>query len=217
MSNDSSVVTAQHFAYLAERTLGEDAFLGDLKAAARADGIPPIWVAPEQASFLQILVKLTNAKNIVEVGTLAGTTAIHLARAAGKGGRVRTIELSEKHADFARDWVQKSDVADRVEVLTGTGDEHLAAMEDGTIDILLLDADKSGYPGYLKHGMRILRTGGMLLADNAFAFGQLLDENPTDREVGAVRAFNDLVPTVDGLHAVIVPIGDGMWCGVKES
>lgn len=217
MSNDSSVVTAAHFGYLAERTRSEDTFLDDLKAAARADGIPPIWVAPEQASFLQVLVKLTAAKNIVEVGTLAGSTAIHMARAAGEGGKVRTIELSEKHAQFAREWVAKSDVPDRVEVLTGTGDEHLAAMEDGTVDILLLDADKSGYPGYLKHGMRILRTGGMLLADNAFAFGQLLDETPTDGEVGAVRAFNDLVPTVDNLHAVIVPIGDGMWCGVKEA
>ena len=131
--------------------------------------------------------------------------------------RVRTIELNEEHAAFARAWVARSDVNDRIEVLQGTGDAHLAQVEDASVDVLLLDADKSGYPNYLREGMRILKPGGMLLADNAFAFGQLLDEHPTDREVGAVRAFNDLVPTVDGLHAVIAPIGDGMWMGVKES
>jgi len=68
---------------------------------------------------------------------------------------------------------------------------------------------------YLRESLRIVRRGGLILVDNAFAFGQLLDERPTDREVGAVRAFNEYMNQVQGLHSIIVPIGDGLWVGVK--
>jgi caffeoyl-CoA O-methyltransferase len=83
------------------------------------------------------------------------------------------------------------------------------------VDAVFLDADKGGYPAYLKEAMRFVRPGGLIMADNAFAFGQLFDENPTDGEVGAVKAFNDFIPTLENLSAVIVPIGDGLWVGVK--
>src|SRR5262245_1759941 len=98
MSEASTLVTADHYRYLAERTTREDAFLADLKRAASAEGIPSIWIAPEQASFMQILLRIAKAKEVVEVGTLAGYSAIAMARALPDGGRVRTIELVEKHA-----------------------------------------------------------------------------------------------------------------------
>ncbi len=121
MSESSTLVTAEHYRYVAERTAGEDAFLKDLKRAATAEGIPSIWIAPEQASFMQILLRLARARDVVEVGTLAGYSAIAMARALPEGGRVRTIELVAKHADFAERWIAKSDVADRVAVLRGAG------------------------------------------------------------------------------------------------
>lgn len=133
MSHESTIVTTEHFAYLAARTQAEDPFVAELKAAAREAGLPPIWVAPEQASLLEVLVKLAGAREVVEVGTLAGSTAIHLARAVGPQGRVRTIEFEPKHAAFARDWCGRSDVADRIEVLEGTGDEHLASTDASSI------------------------------------------------------------------------------------
>ena len=101
MSDTSTLVTAAHFRYVAERTSREDEFLKDLKRAAVREGIPSIWVAPEQASFMQILLRLARARDVVEVGTLAGYSAIAMARALPEGGRVRTIELVAKHADFA--------------------------------------------------------------------------------------------------------------------
>ena len=217
MSARSSVVTTGHFEYLAARTQGDDAFLTELKRAAAAEGIPPIWVSPEQASLMQILLMAAGAKQVVEVGTLAGYSAITMARALPEGGRVRTIELDDKHADFAEEWVSRSDVAGRVEVHRGAGADVLAGFDDDSADACFLDADKSSYPVYLDHAMRIVRVGGLILCYNAFAFGQLLAEHPTDREVGAVRAFNDHVPTVAGLRAVIVPIGDGCWVGVREA
>jgi predicted O-methyltransferase YrrM len=215
MSETSTLVTAQHFAYLAARTHGDDAFLKDLKRAAQAAGIPAISVAPEQASFMQILLRAIGARDVVEVGTLAGYSAISMARALPAGGTLRTIEYEKKHADFARAWIAKSDVFDRVHVLEGRGVDVLKTFGADSADLAFLDADKASYPAYLQHALRIVRTGGLILVDNAFAFGQLLDPHPTDREVLAVRAFNDVMAAEKRVHGVIVPIGDGLWVGVK--
>jgi caffeoyl-CoA O-methyltransferase len=216
MSDNSTVVTAEHFRYLAERTAGEDDLLRSLKREAAAEGIPPIWIAPEQASFMQILLRAAKAREVVEVGTLAGYSAIVMARALGEGGRVRTIELNPKHADFARRWIAKSDVAARIEVTLGAGLAVLPAFAADSADAAFLDADKASYPRYLAECLRIVRRGGLIMADNAFAFGELFASSPRDNEVGAIRQFNDVMAKESRLHSVIVPIGDGLWVGVKR-
>ncbi len=216
MSAESTVVTARHFAYIAARTSQEDDFLRRLRGAAVEEGIPEIQIAPEQAAFLQILLRLCKAREVVEVGTLAGYSAICMARALPPGGRVRTIEILDKHADFAERWVRRSDVSTRVEVLRGPGTQVLPKIPSGSADAAFLDADKANYPDYLRECMRIVRPGGLVMADNAFAFGQLFDEHPTDREAPAMRAFNYLVAKTAGLRSIIVPFGDGLWVGARE-
>jgi predicted O-methyltransferase YrrM len=216
MSESSTRVTEAHFDYIAARTRGDDEFLRNLKEAALAEGIPAIWVAPEQASFMRILLELSRARDVIEVGTLAGYAAIAMARALPADGRVRTIEVSAKHAEFARRWIARSDVKDKVEVLEGDARAVLETIPDASADAMFLDADKSSYPVYLRHSLRILRPGGLVMVDNAFAFGQLLDEHPTDRDVAAVRAFNDQMAETRELASIIVPIGDGLWVGVKR-
>ena len=215
MSDTDSLVTARHFAYLAERTAGEDAFMSALRRDAVAAGIPAISIGPAQASFIQIVLKLMSAKEVVEVGTLAGYSAIAMARALPKDGRVRTIELMPMHAEFARAQVSNSDVAGRVEVHQGDGRAILKTFADNSADAAFLDADKAGYPFYLEQCLRIVRKGGVIMADNAFAFGQLFDEQPTDTGVAAVRAFNEVMAKAKRLHPIIVPVGDGCWLGVK--
>ena len=216
MSSTSDPVTAGHIAYLAQRTRGDDPFLRDLKRAALAFGLPEIWIAPEQASFLQIALAAAGARRVVEVGTLAGSTAIAMARALPPDGRVDTCEIEPRHAAFARDWIARSDVKDRITVHLGDARETLARMQEGTVDAILIDADKRGYDAYLDHALRLLRRGGLLFADNAFAFGQLLSDAPTDPDVATIRAFNDRVARSSELQAVIVPLGDGCWFGVRR-
>lgn len=216
MSSSPTLVTEAHVDYVARHTRGDDVFLQELKAAALAAGIPEIWISPEQASFMQVLLKLSGAREVVEVGTLAGYSAIVMARALPPGGRVRTIELLDLHADFAEQWVARSDVAGRVEVLRGPGAEVLARLAADSADAVFIDADKAGYVRYLEESLRIVRSGGLFLVDNAFAFGQLFDEHPTDSGVPHVRAFNEHMAKVQALHAVIVPVGDGLWVGVKR-
>ncbi len=143
MSESSTLVTAAHFEYLSARTLREDAFLASLKKAAHEAGLPPISIAPEQGSFMQILLRASGAKAVVEVGTLSGYSAIWMARALPRDGRVRTIEFAKKHADFARAWIAKSDVADRITVFDGKGMDVLPAFAADSADAAFLDADKA--------------------------------------------------------------------------
>lgn len=216
MSDTSTLVTEQHFKYVAERTTAEGEFLRELKRAAAAAGIPSIWISAEQASFMQILLKLSRAREVVEVGTLAGYSAIAMARALPDGGRVRTIEIEPAHARFAEDWVAKSDVKGKVEVHVGAGADVLATFADDSADAMFIDADKTSYRGYLREALRILRRGGLVMVDNAFAFGKLFDEVPDEPSVTAMRVFNDHMAGLAAFQSVIVPIGDGLWVGVKR-
>ena len=216
MSEVSTEIKSEHFRYIAEHTLPEDDFLKRLKQAALEAGIPAIWIAPEQASFMRILLKAARAREVIEVGTLAGYSAIAMARALPPDGRVRTIELEPKHAEFAERWIARSDVAGRVEVLRGAGMDVLKTFADDSADAAFLDADKASYPRYLAECLRIVRRGGLIMVDNALAFGQLLDPKATDREVPAVRAFNEHMAKVREVEGVIVPLGDGLWVAVRR-
>ncbi|MHC4512843.1 MAG: O-methyltransferase [Planctomycetota bacterium] len=217
MSSSSITVTDRHFDYLAARTQAEPPFLKDLKKAATEAGIPQIWISPEQASFMQILLRLVDAKEVVEVGTLAGYSAIAMAQALPADGRVRTIEVDRGFAAFALEWVARSEVSDRVEVICGDGRQILPGIPDATVDAAFVDADKVGYPLYARECLRVLRPGGLLLVDNAFAFGELFTEGAVEESVHHLRAFNDEMASLEGVTAIIVPIGDGCWVGVKDA
>lgn len=216
MSSHSTPATQAHYDYLAARTRPESAVRAELKRAAEAQGIPAIWISPEQASLMQILLKLHGTREVVEVGTLAGYSAIAMAEALPEGGRVRTIELEPRYADFAEEWAARAGLSERIEVHRGAGSDVLPRFADGSADAIFLDADKGGYADYLREGLRILRPRGLVLVDNAFAFGQLFDEEPTDGEAEAVRRFNDHMAQVSEVHGIIVPMGDGLWVGVVD-
>lgn len=214
MSEVSTPVSAEHFHYVASHTIQDDKFLRDLKAEARSEDIPPIWIAPEQGSLMQLLLKIARASEVVEVGTLAGYSAIWMARALPEAGRLRTIEASKKHADFAQRWIARSDVSERISVIHGRGAEVLAGFAPDSADAAFIDADKDGYPVYLRECLRIVRRGGIIMADNAFGFGRLFDTR--DQASAAIRSFNEIIAKEKSLQSIILPIGDGLWVSVKK-
>lgn len=217
MSKDAPFLTTDHFAYIRAHTTREDGFLAELRAAAAESGIPAIWISPEQGALMQILLRLAGAREVVEVGTLAGISAIWMARALPVDGRVRTIELEPAHANFAESWITRSDVAGRIEVHRGDAREVLPRFADGSADAMFLDADKVGYATYLDHALRIVRPGGLILVDNALAFGQLLDPDVRDESVEAIRAINARIASEPRLTGTLVPIGDGMWVAIRAA
>jgi predicted O-methyltransferase YrrM len=139
-----------------------------------------------------------------------------MARALPVGGRVRTIEISPLHARFAEQWISRSDVAGKIEILRGDAKILLPNLAADSADAAFLDADKLGYPLYLKECLRIVRSGGLIMVDNAFAFGEIFARDSEEPEVLAMRRFNDMLAVEKALQSIIVPLGDGLWVGVKR-
>ena len=214
MSKTSTPVDERLFAYLATKTIPEDDYLAGLRIAAAKAGLPEIHIAPEQAAYLQLQLQAMNAMNVVEVGTLGGYSAIAMARGMPAAGRVITHEIDPKHAEFAREWIANSDQDGKVEVRVGDAAETLAELTDGEVDAIFLDADKTGYVTYLEHSLRLLRPGGVLMADNVLAGGRIAD-GTGETEV-ALRAFLDAADATSNMQSVVVPLGAGIFFGVKS-
>lgn len=216
MSATSTPVDAQLFAFIQRQTIAEDAFLGELRELARSAGLPEIHIAPEQAAFLQLLLRANGARLVVEVGTLGGYSAIAMARGLPADGKVITHELDARHARFATERIAASDQKGRIEVRVGNAIDTLPQIADASVDAVFLDADKEGYVDYLRQAMRMLRPGGILLADNVLAGGAIADANASSSTAKAIARFLAAVQTTPQLRSVIVPLGDGCLFGVKQ-
>lgn len=216
MSATSTPVDERLFEFIQRQTIAEDTFLRELRELARTAGLPEIHIAPEQAAFLQLLLRASGARTVVEVGTLGGYSAIAMARGLPADGKVITHELDPAHARFASERIAASDQQGRIEVRVGDAKETLPAIADGSVDAVFLDADKEGYVDYLRQAMRMLRPGGILLADNVLAGGEIADANASSATAVAIARFLAAVEATPQLRSVIVPLGDGCLFGVKQ-
>src|SRR4051812_12674273 len=168
---------------------GHDAGLTAAFTAPEREGMPAIQVAPSEGKLLELLMKMIGAQRVVEVGTLAGYSAIRLARGLSDGGRLWTIESDPRHADVARHNLAAAGGAERVEVCIGRGADVLPTLEThGPFDAVFVDADKESYDLYGRWAATHLRKGGLLLGDNAYFFGRLLEQSPG---ASAMRRFHE--------------------------
>jgi caffeoyl-CoA O-methyltransferase len=182
------------------------------QAFAVPEGIPQIQVGPSEGRLLYLMMKLARATKIVEVGTLVGYSAIHLARALPAGGHLWTVEYEPKHAEVARQNLTAAGLAGQVTVVVGAGRDMLPTLDgDGPFDAVFIDADKESYDFYGRWAIDHLRPGGLVIGDNAYLFGKLLDDSPTAR---AMRSFHELVSA--SCESVCVPTPDGLVIGIKH-
>jgi caffeoyl-CoA O-methyltransferase len=186
-----------------------------LKAAFDApeqEGIPPIQVSLAEGRLLTLLLQMIGARRVVEIGTLAGFSALCMAKALPQDGRLWTIEYDPHHADVARQRIDAAGYGDRIEVLEGEGLAVLPQLEDkGPFDAVFIDADKVNYDAYGRWACTHLRPGGLLLGDNAYLFGDLLDESPRGQ---AMRRFHEEAALA--FDTVCAPTPDGLLIGVKR-
>ena len=179
-------------------------------------GIPDIAVSAGVGRLLTVLAQTVGARTIVEVGTLAGYSGIWLARGLSEGGMLITIELNDKHADFAANEFEDAGVGERVDIRRGGGLEVLPELVEelgpDSVDVVFLDAVKTEYPDYLPHAKKLLRPGGLLLADNALGGGSwwIADKPGSDASRDAADRFNRLVADDDDFEASCVPIREGV-------
>ncbi len=202
-------------AYVRRLFAREDEGLRHAVAAADDAGLPCIQLPPATARALQVLVQATDARRVLEVGTLGGYSAVWLARALPPGGRLVTVEADPGHADVARKSLARAGVADRVDVRVGDGLTEMAALApDGCFDAVFVDADKERYAAYLDEAARLLRPGGLFLADNAFWKGRVLAPRPGGLSEH-VHRFNERLAGDTRFTATILPVGDGLAVAVK--
>lgn len=170
-------------------------------------GLPEIQVSPNQGKLLRLLVEISGARRILEIGTLGGYSAIHFACGLSDNGTLISLELDERHAEVARENVEYAGLSGKVEVLVGDARELLAAMvESGTVpfDLIFIDADKEGYPEYLDWSLKLSRPGSLILADNTIRGGSVLD--PDDDSTRAIHEFNASLAKHPRLSAIVLPI-----------
>jgi caffeoyl-CoA O-methyltransferase len=183
---------------------------GLAQAFAVPEGIPAIQVGPSDGRLLHLLLKLAGAKKVVEVGTLVGYSAIHMARALPADGHVWSIEFDPKHAEVARANLAAAGLGDRVTVVVGAGVEVLPTLvAHGPFDAVFIDADKINYDFYGQWAIENLRKGGLVLGDNAYLFGELLEDSDRGR---GMRKFHELVAT--SCDSVCCPTPDGLVIGI---
>ena len=200
--------------YLARVFKPEDAALKETRERSLKAGLPEIQVGSMDALHLEVLTHAIGVRRAVEIGSLGGYSGTAIARGLGKGGRLHTFELETKHAEVARESFRKAGVLDRITIHVGPALERLPDCEqDAPFDLVFIDADKESYPAYLAWAAHHLRVGGVVLGDNAFAFGEIAD----GRGAGplAMREFNHELAQGGRFPATMIPTGEGLAMGVK--
>jgi len=203
--------------YIAGHLLGDDPVLDAVLQANAAAGLPAIDVSAVQGTMLNLLARGMGPRRILEVGTLGGYSTIWLARALPEGGHLVTLELDPHHAEVARANLSTAGLADKVEVRVGPATETLEAMitaGEAPFDFIFVDADKEGYPDYLRAAMRLSRPGTMIVFDNVVREGGILDPEHPDPRVQGTRALFEAMAAEPRLSATAVQtVGAKKWDG----
>lgn len=173
-------------------------------------------VDDDAARFLQLILQMKKPKNILEIGTSIGFSATSMALTAREyGGKITTIEFDSTAAEQAKHNFERLGVDNTVQIELGDACQIVPGFSDGSFDLIFQDADKRLYPVLLKDCIRILKTGGILIADDALFPAMELDPKWND-QVEPMRKFNRLIAAAPGLESTLLPIGDGMAVAVKK-
>ena len=192
----------------------EDAVLARVRTRHAEAGLPNIHISPDEGKLLHVMLRAVGARTVLEIGSLGGYSGIWLARALPPDGRLTTIEKDPRHAAIARSAYADAGLTARVRLLEGDARQVLNTLAPG-FDAVFVDADKEPLPLYFEESVRLLRSGGLLLCDNAFFHGAVIDESDHTGAAVGVRTFNRLAATDPRVVAAVAPIRDGVLIGVK--
>jgi predicted O-methyltransferase YrrM len=197
--------------YIADRLIPDDpAWVLDANAAA---GLPPIDVSPAQGKLLALLVRMTGARRVLEVGTLGAYSTIWMARALPDGGHLTTLEANPRHVEVARSNLARAGLSDHVMLVEGAAGDTLASLH-GTFDLVFIDADKPGNPTYLREAVRLGRPGTVIVLDNVVRDGRVVEAESPDASVQGSRAAFDMISAHPRLTATALQtVGAKGWDG----
>jgi predicted O-methyltransferase YrrM len=169
---------------------------------------PQMMVGPLEGRFLALLVRLTRARRVLELGTFTGWSSIAMASALEPGGLVVTCDVDPEAQEIARRYAEEAGVADRIDYRLGPGLDTIATLE-GPLDLVFIDADKESYVDYYEAALPLLADDGLIVADNVLWSGRVAEDDPDER-TRTIMAFNDHVRNDERVVAVVLTVRDGM-------
>ncbi|KRB05746.1 MULTISPECIES: class I SAM-dependent methyltransferase [Pseudomonas] len=202
------------YQYLLDVSLRETPLLKRLRDETQALPMARWQVAPEQGQFLALLVKLTGARRLLEVGTFTGYSALCMAAALPADGSLICCDIPGNYNAIARRYWQEAGLAERIDLRLAPALDTLTELErqgqGGQYDLVFIDADKANYPAYLEHALGLLRAGGLVVFDNTLWSGRVLEANPESADTRAIQALNRALKEDARVDLSLLPIGDGL-------
>jgi len=207
-------------AYAEEVFQPEDAILKEIRERSDQHKLPAIQIGSMDALHLEVLTRTSGAKKAVEIGTLGGYSGVAICRGLQPGGRLYTFDNNPKHAKVAAESFAKAGFIETAEIHVGPALLNLPLInKHGPFDLVFIDADKANYLNYLNWAAENLRIGGVVLADNTFAWGTIaddkFDDSDTEEPVIALRRFNLQAAQSGRFRSTILPTGEGLTLAVK--
>ena len=175
--------------------------LGDIKR---------MQVATSQCHFLHLIIKTSNIKNVLEIGTFTGLSALSIALALPDDGKLIALDKNEETSKVAIDFFKKANIGDKIQTMIKPALDSLDELKNSKFDMVFIDADKMNYKEYYERSLNLLDKGGLIIVDNVLWHGEVADEDNLDKYTINIRDFNSHVANDKRVEQIIVPLGDGM-------
>ncbi len=191
----------------------KDELLEEVISSIKENGMPSISVSPSSGKLLTMLVSISGAKNVLEIGALGGYSGICLARGFGSEGKLTSLELKENYAKLAHSNLSKAGFGGQVTYRTGEALRSLEELvrENQQFDFFFIDADKENYGNYLDYCIKLAEPGALIVIDNVLARGSVADPSiEPKRYTEYMKKFNEAVANHPQLESLLVPLGDGL-------
>ena len=195
--------------YCKKFSIKDSSLLSELtKLTWQSEDIPQMLSGSLVGGLLQTLIKISGAVNVLEIGMFTGYSALKIAEALPRNGKLHTCELMDKHIKTATQWFKKSKNGDKITVHKGPAIKSLEKMKNYSFDMVFIDADKVNYPKYHTISLELLKKGGIGILDNMLWSGKVID--PSDKESIALRETAELIINNDRLSPLLLPVRDGV-------
>ena len=175
--------------------------LGDVKK---------MQVAQSQCHFLHLIIKISNIKNVLEIGTFTGLSALSIALALPDDGKLTALDKNEETNKIATEFFKKANQDNKIQTIVKPALESLDDLKNSKFDMIFIDADKMNYKEYYEKSLNLLSKNGLIIIDNVLWHGEVADETNLDKYTLNIREFNNYVLQDKRVEQIIVPLGDGM-------
>ncbi|MBM3631037.1 MAG: methyltransferase domain-containing protein [Alphaproteobacteria bacterium] len=167
-------------------------------------------ISISQSQFLYLIVKISNIKNILEIGTFTGLSTLSMALALPKNGKIIALDRNEETNIVATNFFKKANLENKIKTIINPALETLGQIKDQKFDLIFIDADKLNYKNYYEHSISLINTNGLIIIDNVLWHGEVVNENTNDKLTLNIQKFNNYVTNDKRVEKVIIPLGDGM-------